>query len=452
MIAVTAAARQLVKSRIPRFAYCIMWYSVIARLLLPFKIPLASSFYSLFNIPAQPYSPPTAELSTSPRAVVYVGAQQASSVTSASSVIHTIWLTIAIVLAVYFIFVYFRFKSKLKPLETCDIGNFEAIRNRLKIKRSVRLYKSESISSPLTYGILIPCIIVPDNFETEDAKSDEYMILHECIHIKHFDAAWKLLAALALCIHWFNPLVWLMFALFNRDIELACDEGVLKAAGHEKRSDYAMSLIKIEETKTNRQNMLYSCFSKNIVEERIGAIMKYRKKGIAALIASALLISVNASVFATSPESDLQVNVKDAVTDSEAADEVFELIWPAEKCDRITAAYNAENISGRYHREIDISGDEAAGSEIKAAADGIVIEAEYTVDKGYHIIIDHGNGYETMYSHCETLYAVKGQNVSQGEVIATVGKTGMATGYHLGFAVIKDGEYIDPMQFYTATN
>jgi len=78
--------------------------------------------------------------------------------------------------------------------------------------------------------------------DLRDEEKPNYILTHEFIHIKRFDYAWKLLFAAAVCVHWFNPLVWLMYILANRDIELACDEKVLQIFGRKSRASYGLTL------------------------------------------------------------------------------------------------------------------------------------------------------------------------------------------------------------------
>lgn len=91
--------------------------------------------------------------------------------------------------------------------------------------------------------------------------------------IYRYDTVTKLIVTLALCIHWFNPFVWVMYILFNRDIELACDESVIRQFGEKSKSAYSLMLINMEATKSG---LLPFCnnFSKNAIEERITAVMK----------------------------------------------------------------------------------------------------------------------------------------------------------------------------------
>ena len=106
----------------------------------------------------------------------------------------------------------------------------------------------------------------------KNEKQLQYVLSHEYVHIYRYDTVTKLIATLALCIHWFNPFVWVMYILFNRDIELACDESVIRQFGEKSKSAYSLMLINMEATKSGLLPFCNS-FSKNAIEERITAII-----------------------------------------------------------------------------------------------------------------------------------------------------------------------------------
>ncbi len=167
------------------------------------------------------------------------------------------------------------------------------------LRRRLSVRQSDMISSPLSYGILRPVILMPKTADWSDSRSISYILEHEYIHIQRFDTLTKLLITAALCIHWFNPLVWVMYLLFNRDIELSCDETVLRRFGENTKSDYAMTLICMEETKSGLAPFCNS-FSKNSIEERIRAIMKIRKITVISRTLAVCLVAAIAIMFATS--------------------------------------------------------------------------------------------------------------------------------------------------------
>lgn len=127
----------------------------------------------------------------------------------------------------------------------------------------------------------------------------EYVLEHEYVHIQHFDGIAKLIMITALCVHWFNPLVWAMYILVNRDIELSCDEKVIRIFGENVKSAYALTLINMEERKS-ALFPLCNNFSKNAIEERIEAIMKTRRGTKSAIIIACALVVITIMVFATS--------------------------------------------------------------------------------------------------------------------------------------------------------
>ena len=91
---------------------------------------------------------------------------------------------------------------------------------------------------------------MPKTTDWENVSQLQYIFTHEYVHIRRFDTLTKLIAALALCIHWFNPFVWLMYILLNRDIELACDESIIRQLGEKSKGDYSRMLIRMEVEKT----------------------------------------------------------------------------------------------------------------------------------------------------------------------------------------------------------
>lgn len=186
------------------------------------------------------------------------------------------------------------------------------------IRRKVRIKQYDQIKTPFTYGILKPVILLPKNMVKPDDAQLRYVLSHEYIHIRHFDALLKYLFAFAACIHWFNPFVWIMYLLANRDIELSCDESVVRSFGEGLKSDYARTLISLEESKS-RLNPLCSHFCKNAVEERIKAIMKIKKTSLAG---SAIALVLTASIAITFTTSAAEAPTETALA-SEASSRNF---------------------------------------------------------------------------------------------------------------------------------
>ena len=175
-------------------------------------------------------------------------------------------------------------------------------RRRHALRRRVEVRLCAAVDSPLTYGVLRPVILLPESAASADAQALSHALEHEWAHVRHFDALWKLLIALAACLHWFNPLVWAMAVVANRDLELYCDERVLRRFGDGERRAYARTLLRMEQMRASIPPLI-NAFSKNSTEERIGAIMKQNKRSIVATLLTLAVMLASLSAFAAAPEA-----------------------------------------------------------------------------------------------------------------------------------------------------
>lgn len=169
-------------------------------------------------------------------------------------------------------------------------------------RRPVQIRQSGFVKAPLTYGLLHPVILMPGNTEWEDTRRLAYILAHEAVHIKRFDTVTKFILAVALAVHWFNPMVWIMYILCSRDLELSCDETVVRTFGEAERAEYARLLIYMEEKKSMPEPF-YSHFSGHAMQERILAVMKIRERSMKTVAAAAILVCMLAGMFATSSAS-----------------------------------------------------------------------------------------------------------------------------------------------------
>lgn len=214
-----------------------------------------------------------------------------------------LYFTGASLCAAFFLFSYARCQLEFRTaLPVSDPGARQWLKQWIhtqSLRRTLLVRQSDRIDAPLTYGILHPVILLPKNIDWKDTASLQFILAHETIHIRRLDAVTKLLTVLALCLHWFNPLVWVMYFLFNRDLELACDEQVILEHGETCRAAYAHMLLDMEARKSGLIP-LYHHFSKTAIEERITTIMKVNKYSRLAILPAAGLIIAVTAVFATS--------------------------------------------------------------------------------------------------------------------------------------------------------
>lgn len=210
-----------------------------------------------------------------------------------------IWAAGFLLCAVSFAWMYFRCYREFRMSLPFEDRFLESWRGSHPLWRKLSIRQSDQIRSPLSYGVWHPVILLPKSVKGADRFRLRYVLEHEYVHIRYFDAAAKLLMAAALCMHWFNPCVYLMYIFSNRDLELACDEAVVRRFGEEQKSAYAMALIEMEEEKSGLLP-LGNSFSKNAIEERIGAIMKMKKTQPFVHGLSAALVCGIILLFATS--------------------------------------------------------------------------------------------------------------------------------------------------------
>ncbi|MCK9314269.1 MAG: M56 family metallopeptidase [Methanocorpusculum sp.] len=315
LIIAVIIVRALTLYKLPKKTFLILWGVVICRLLIPFSIPSRFSFYTgidilrrastetmHFTVPSITTGIPYISNGTSDMGVVDIGKVADSGISTISisiSPLVVIWLIGMCVCAIFFITTYIKCRREFKtalPVEN-DIIAFWQQKHPLRLPVQIR--QSDRIKAPLTYGILSPVLLLPQATDWEDETKLQYILTHEFVHIKRFDALTKFLLTAALCIHWFNPLVWIMYVLANRDIELSCDETVVRTFGEPQKSTYALTLIELEEKKS-RLIPLSNNFSKNAIEERITAIMKIKKYSIPVIIVAVLLVGGLIIGFATS--------------------------------------------------------------------------------------------------------------------------------------------------------
>ena len=315
MILAVALVRGLALHKLPKRLFPALWALVLLRLLIPFSLPAACSVYSLFSrpVPVAVYAPGPVGPSPAPPSAwtggVGAGAGEAfvseGAAASGADPWGMIWLTGLALCAGYFGVAYFKCRREFREALPVHNAYVEQWIGAHRLRRPIAVRQSDKITAPLTYGILHPVILLPKSTDWMDTETLDYVLTHEWVHIRRFDGLFKLLLTAALCVHWFNPLVWAMVALASRDMELACDEAVLRLFGKDIKAGYALALIRMEERKAGMP-VMDNYFSKNSIEERIQAIMKLNKKSLAALLAAVILMGGTGAVFATSAKAGNQ--------------------------------------------------------------------------------------------------------------------------------------------------
>ena len=162
------------------------------------------------------------------------------------------------------------------------------------------IYESEFVDSPFVFGVVKPNIYLPMHMDEGTAA---YVIAHERAHLARRDHWWKVLGYLVLALHWFNPLVWVAYILFCRDIELACDEKVVKGLDGAARADYSQALLSCAAPK----RAVAACplaFGEGNIKTRVKSALHYKKPAFWVAAAAVLAVVIMAVCFLTNPRSE----------------------------------------------------------------------------------------------------------------------------------------------------
>ena len=285
---------RFVLKKAPKWVNVLLWGIVAVRLAFPFSIESALSL-----IPSAETIPPNIGMNTTPtinsginainNAVNPIISQSNTPMAGASvnplqitiGIFEYIWIFGMIALALYTAISYWRLHRKVDTA----------------VRYKDNIFQSENVKSPFVLGIIKPRIYLPFNMNGQDL---EHVVAHEQAHIHCKDHWWKPFGFLLLTIHWFNPLVWLAYVLLCRDIELACDERVIKELGNEQRADYTQALVACS---VNRR-MIAACplaFGEVGVKDRVKSVMNYKKPAFWGVVLAVIVCVFVAVCFLTNP-------------------------------------------------------------------------------------------------------------------------------------------------------
>ena len=288
---------RFVLKKAPKWINVLLWGIVAIRLICPFSFESTLSL-----IPSAETIPLNIGMDTTPtinsgisainNAVNPIISQSNTPMAGASvnllqitiGIYEYIWIFGMIALALYTAISYWRLRRKVDTA----------------VRYKDNIFQSENVSFPFVLGIIKPRIYLPFKM---NGQYLEYVVAHEQAHICRKDHWWKPLGFLLLMIHWFNPLMWLAYVLLCRDIELACDEKVIKELCNEQRGDYTQALVACS---VNRR-MIAACplaFGEVSVKERVKSVMNYKKPAFWVIIISVIVCVGVAVCFLTNPKQD----------------------------------------------------------------------------------------------------------------------------------------------------
>ncbi len=197
---------------------------------------------------------------------------------------------------------------------------------KLHIKSNVRLYINRQVSSPLLAGLICPCIVLPSE---KMGKTDfRNIISHELTHFKRKDMFYKWLVQITLCIHWFNPFVYLLAREMDRLCELSCDEAVIKKLDNQGKKEYGNTLLKMADSGNTLKDSIASVTlseGKKLLKERLERIMGFKKKTmIYSIVTAALTLALCVTATAMGNVDQAETDNKVQLIQNQAKDNLYQ--------------------------------------------------------------------------------------------------------------------------------
>lgn len=382
---------RLALKKAPRVCAYALWAVVLFRLLCPVSLSSPASVLNLAPVPAPEAPVAAVEFVSVPNEPVLLPEEEpAAPSVSPLAVAGWIWAVGVGITAAWGIRAYLRLKARLATSAPVSPG----------------VRAADDICSPFVLGLVRPVIYIPSGMpERQQAQ----ILLHERHHIRRGDHIWKFLSCVALCLHWFNPAVWLAFLLADRDMELSCDEAVLNMLGPRVRSDYAQSLLDLS---TGLQRVTAPlAFGESETALRIRHVLGWRKAARWALPLAATVSTLVLAVTALNPVYEIPREEN-----------------PAPHIEELTPGYYTicdwsmdETTSGLLRIWIRL--DEDGTGELRINADRFKLNWDPDSFKMEYEIVDLG--YMELKSHSDLL--IHG-------VFREEGLTLYLAGYHLDFA------------------
>ncbi len=306
IILATILIRLILKKAPKIFSYC-LWAVAGLRLICPFSFSSVISVFNLISprlikagngtftsyvpqdigamaVPEISTGIPAADAVINPALPVAEIGESVNPIQIITAVASSVWAIGIIAMAIYGVI------SIVKVYKRIEFA----------IKYDGNIFECDRVRSPFVFGIFKPKIYLPCGM---DARQREYVILHEKNHIRRLDHITKLVSFAILMLHWYNPLVWLGYTLMVRDMEMSCDEKVLKGFTEEEKKSYGLTLVAIGANRRFAAAAPLS-FGENVVEKRIVNVLKFRKPRAIAVILCVIVCVAVAAVCLTNADND----------------------------------------------------------------------------------------------------------------------------------------------------
>lgn len=310
MIVIVLILRNFLKNYLPKFVFPMMWGLVLVRLFVPFSLssPISAPVPEWQIAPIENTAVYSRDilLENTAATATFASENQAYTYSTGFDGFTINW---ELVLSIIFVlgaattasFLFLQKKQYSEKLKNSLLVEHNQTINSILRDMGmghILVYTNDEIASPLVCGIIHPHIYLPAAMDFKQTTLLRHIFAHETMHIKHKDNLLKAFLILVLCLHWYNPLVWIMSKCLSSDLEAACDAAVLRQIDEDERKNYAVSLLSMAIT-GNRSSLLYSAFSKTEVERRIRSILDYKRATAMVLSLSILFLLTTTVAFAT---------------------------------------------------------------------------------------------------------------------------------------------------------
>ena len=441
-----------------------VWLVSLAVMLLP--IPISLPARETFSIPSL-----SGTMTHSPAEIPGgVSALSAGAFWEVST--QALWLTLAwvwvmgaVLLLIFKVIRYFCLRRRF-------LQRSRAFSHSLPVqytRRYVRVRVSTETMTPLLMGACHPTLFLPDIPLNE--MELEHILSHEMAHLRHGDLWHQWLVLLAKCVHWFNPMVYIVAHEWQRACEIACDHTAVKHLDAQGAAEYLRTVLRLASMKSGRVHLLATGMtgSGRLLKTRF-LMVKRRKKfstrrkvtaSILAVILAMGTIGIGGVLIGFAVGEETPVVVTDAPAppllpeekieeEKEVGDTTWR--WPCPASQTVSYTYGMR--WGKWHGGVDISAEE--GAIVVSAADGTVAALEcdgYNHGHGRYVVIDHGINADgqsviTQYAHLSDVHVQVGERVAAGQTIGTVGVSGDVTGPCLHVVLQVDGEAQDPLSVF----
>lgn len=299
ILAVTAA--RLLLKKAPKSMICMLWMVVGLRLLCPFPIESAFSLVpeQTGTFTTQMYedrpviqegtmskTPSVQNADIRPAETRKASAEKTDLTTELVTAAAWIWMAGIVLMLGYLAFSWHRVSRRVAAAVPAEA-------------EGIRFYQCDRISAPFLFGLAVPKIYVPFSVSGQELT---YVLKHEQAHKSRYDHLTKMTGYLLLAVYWFQPLVWAAYLMLCRDIELACDERVVKGIGEEHKKAYSQALLSCS-SEHRAAAVCPVAFGEIVVKKRVKNILNYKKPGRWAVTAAAAVCIIVTACFATEAQS-----------------------------------------------------------------------------------------------------------------------------------------------------